>query len=167
MTLEEEVKQVVQQGINSTSAARLNFLHQELIGDKPKDWYCTTCPGKMRMVFYDLKLTFYTKNNTVMATKSRYSLAKGKGFRPFGSSEVITNETLTDALAAKLIKQNPAYASHFKVNESVPEVEETKDEPTEKEKLHAEYEQLTGKAGAKSWSIAKLNEEISEAKAAQ
>lgn len=171
MTLEEEAKQVVQQGINSVPAERLNFLHRELIGGKPANWYCTTCPGKMRMVFYDLKLTFYTKNNTVMATKTRYSLKNTKGsFRPFGSGEVITAENLTDAKAEKLIKQNPAYANIFHIDESVaaPQLDDDTDEaPSEKEQLQARYQELSGEEPARSWTIAKLNEKIAEAEQAQ
>lgn len=163
MTLEEEAKQVVQAGINSTTPARLNFLHQQLIGGYPEKWYCTTCPGKLKAVFLSLKMTFYTKPNTVMATSNRkYTLKNKKGsFRPFGSAEVYTNENLTDAIAEKLIKQNEAYSQLFNV------AGEETDGPTEKEQLQAEYEKLTGKAPAKSWTIDKLNEEIAEAKAAK
>ena len=165
MTLEEEAKQVVQAGINSTTPARLNFLHQELIGGYPKKWYCTTCPGKLKAVFLSLKMTYYTKPNTIMATSNRkYTLKNKKGsFRPFGSAKVYTNENLTDAIAAKLIKETPEYAKLF----TIAGEPTAADEPTEKEQLQSEYEKLTGKAPAKSWTIDKLNEEIAEAKAAK
>jgi hypothetical protein len=42
-----------------------------------------------------------------MATK-KYSIKEGVDFRPYGPNSLITNDQLTDELAAHFIKKNPS-----------------------------------------------------------
>jgi hypothetical protein len=115
--LEEEAVRLVNGSINSASPHRLIALHKALISDKPESWYCSTCPGKLKMTYYDLKLKYYQKSKT-MSTKHKYRLPEGKTLRPFGSAVVYTNDNLTDAVAEKLIGQNKAYKNAFIVSEA-------------------------------------------------
>lgn len=87
----------------------------------------------------------------------RYSLPEGKTYRPFGSSEVITNQNITDKMVESLIKQDPNHAKAFIDAEAKPAAPK-KDENTgtgseasdisklTKKELHAKYAELAGKA---------------------
>lgn len=84
----------------------------------------------------------------------RYSLPEGQTYRPFGSSEVVTNQNITDELVEQLIKADPSHKKAFIDSEGQVKKDENKANGFEaseiskltKKELHAKYVELTGKA---------------------
>ena len=110
---------------------------------------CSACPGVLSAKFDELKRIVESGNFNSMFMndqKRKYTLPKGQSYRPFGSGEVYTNETLTDEIAEEIIRQNPAASKVFINDESVVLVQESEAEKVARLKREEEEERLREEA---------------------
>jgi len=111
---------------------RVFALYKTLTGKEPRG---TGCYGCALDAYYELKtilsrgygwdnslnlpqeFTNQFKTNTKMANQlKKYKLLRP--FRVFGSPDFYTEQNITDAIASKLIKDNPGLAKHFEILET-------------------------------------------------
>lgn len=83
-------------------------LYQELFGE-----VCTGCPTKI--AGYINRIKNHTKSKTMEKQKSNYRLKKGAIIPIPGTSLAYSNENLTDEVALKFLKKNPARKQLFTV----------------------------------------------------
>lgn len=103
------------------------------------------CPDRYRDAVIELRI--FTKNHLTME-KAKYVLKAGVVIQPSGTSEVYTNDNLTDAVAEQFLKERPGARGLFEVipntaaEEKGPENEKEAANSADIDALRAENESL-------------------------
>lgn len=106
------------------------------------------CPNRFRDAVIELRI--FTKNHSTME-KSKYVLKAGVIIQPTGTSNVYTNDNLTDEVAERFLNERPGARGLFEVIPNTAEVEKTPENEQEPEnagriaELEAEVESLKEK----------------------
>lgn len=95
---------------SSTEQMTIERLYYEVLGKRLNG---CRCPDKWHDAV--LELNSYIKKHGKMKEKSNYKLRAGVILQIAGSSEIYTNDNLTDEVAAAFLKENPNAAGRFEV----------------------------------------------------
>lgn len=95
---------------SSAEESIISNLYTEVIGKKVRDCNC-------RDKWHDavIEALLYLKKNKAMREKCDYKLRAGVILHISGSSEVYTNDNLTNEVAEKFLKDNPNAVGRFAV----------------------------------------------------
>ena len=95
---------------SSAEQATIERLYYEVLG---KHLNGCRCPDKWHDA--ELEINSYIKKHGKMKEKSNYKLRAGVILQIAGSSEIYTNDNLTDEVAAAFLKEHPNAAGRFEV----------------------------------------------------
>lgn len=95
---------------SSAEQATIERLYYEVLG---KHLNGCRCPDKWHDAV--LEINSYIKKHGKMKEKSNYKLRAGVILQIAGSSEIYTNDNLTDEVAAAFLKEHPNAAGRFEV----------------------------------------------------
>lgn len=95
---------------SSTEQAIIERLYYEVLGKRLNG---CRCPDKWHDAV--LEINSYIKKHGKMKEKSNYKLRAGVILQIAGSTEIYTNDNLTDEVAAAFLKENPNAAGRFEV----------------------------------------------------
>lgn len=94
---------------SSTDKSNIERLYKEVLG---KEFLKTSCTDCYRDAI--IEMTIYIKKNKRMKEKCNYRLKNGVLLQPeFGSSEMYTNDNITDKVAEKYLAKNPEGEIYF------------------------------------------------------
>lgn len=85
-------------------------VYYEVLGRHLPD---NNCPDKWRDAVVEINI--YIKKHGKMKEKTKYRLRQGVILQIAGSSQVYTNDNLTDKIAEKYLKENPNAAKRFEI----------------------------------------------------
>ncbi len=94
---------------SSSDKSEIERLYKEVLGKEFTKTSCNDC-------YHDavIEMTVYIKKNNRMKEKCNYRLKNGVLLQPeFGSSEMYTNDNLTDEIAEKYLAKNPKGEIYF------------------------------------------------------
>ena len=163
---------VVQTNYSTAETLAIEQAYRAVFGRAIRD---CNCPNRHRDAVIELRI--FIKNHATME-KSTYKLKAGVVIQPSGTSEVYTNDNLTDEIAEQFLKERPGARGLFAVapepGDTVKGPENEKEVATtaENESLRAEVESL--KAGLAKMTtdrdehaveVARLNAVIADLKA--
>lgn len=153
MNYEEIKRRVSAWGIQSEFStpekAAIEQMYFDVLGKHIRN---CNCPDRYRDAVIELRI--FTKNHLTME-KSKYVLKAGVVIQPSTTSEVYTNDNLTDAVAEQFLKERPGARGLFetipsstaevKVPENEKEAAKTAELEAKNESLRAENESLKEK----------------------
>lgn len=119
------------------------------------------CPNRHRDAVIELRI--FIKNHSTME-KKKYVLKAGVVIQPSGTSEVYTNDNLTDAVAEQFLKERPGARGLFEVIPEPgnagkgPENEKEAATMAENDALRAEVESLKAENESLKVELAKMTE---------
>lgn len=119
------------------------------------------CPNRHRDAVIELRI--FIKNHSTME-KKKYVLKAGVVIQPSGTSEVYTNDNLTDAVAEQFLKERPGARGLFEVIPEPgnagkgPENEKEAATTAESDALRAEVESLKAENESLKVELAKMTE---------
>lgn len=119
------------------------------------------CPNRHRDAVIELRV--FIKNHSTME-KKKYVLKAGVVIQPSGTSEVYTNDNLTDAVAEQFLKERPGARGLFEVIPEPgnagkgPENEKEAATTTDNDALRAEVESLKAENESLKVELAKMTE---------
>lgn len=143
----EEIKRRVsawsiQTEYSTSDRAAIEQMYFDVLGKHVRN---CNCPDRYRDAVIELRI--FTKNHLTME-KAKYVLKSGVVIQPSGTSEVYTNDNLTDAVAEQFLKERPGARGLFEAipntaaEEKSPEIEEEAANSADIEALRAENESL-------------------------
>lgn len=95
---------------STSEQAVIEKLYYEVLGKPIRG---CRCPDKWRDAV--LEIHFYIKKHGKMKEKSNYKLRAGVILQIAGSSEIYTNDNLTDEVATAFLKEHPNAAGRFEI----------------------------------------------------
>lgn len=107
-TLLEDLNRGYNSPYSSTERETIERLYYEVLGKRIDG---CRCPDKWHDAVLEIEL--YIKKHGKMKEKSNYKLRAGVILQIAGSSEVYTNDNLTDEVAAAFLKEHPKAVSRF------------------------------------------------------
>lgn len=176
MTYDEIKRRVsawlVQTNYTTAETLAIEQAYRDVFGRGVRD---CKCPNRYRDAVIELRI--FIKNHATME-KSTYKLKAGVVIQPSGTSEVYTNDNLTDEIAEQFLKERPGARGLFAVapepGDAVKGPENGKEAATtaDNESLRAEVESLkvelakmTTDRDEHAVEVARLNDVIADLKA--
>lgn len=172
MTYDEIKRRVsawlVQTNYTTAETLAIEQAYRDVFGRGVRD---CKCPNRYRDAVIELRI--FIKNHATME-KSNYKLKTGVVIQPSGTSEVYTNDNLTDEIAEQFLKERPGARGLFAVAPTTDESDKTptndgkqsKNDETdaivaaleqENESLKAELAKMTAERDEQAAEVARLN----------
>lgn len=159
---------LVQTNYTTAETLAIEQAYRDVFGRGVRD---CKCPNRYRDAVIELRI--FIKNHATME-KSNYKLKTGVVIQPSGTSEVYTNDNLTDEIAEQFLKERPGARGLFAVAPTTAESDKT---PTndgkqakngetdaivaalvqENESLKAELAKMTAERAEQAAEVARLN----------
>lgn len=146
----------VQTEFSTSDRAAIEQMYFDVLGKHIRN---CNCPDRYRDAVIELRI--FTKNHLTME-KAKYVLKAGVVIQPSGTSEVYTNDNLTDAVAEQFLKERPGARGLFEVipntpaGEKGPENEKEAANSTDIDALRAENESLKAELETAKAELAKM-----------
>lgn len=153
---------VVQTNYSTAETLAIEQAYRAVFGRAIRD---CNCPNRHRDAVIELRI--FIKNHATME-KSTYKLKAGVVIQPSGTSEVYTNDNLTDEIAEQFLKERPGARGLFAVapepGDAVKGPENEKEAATtaENESLRAEVESLKVENESLKAELAKMTTDRDE-----
>ena len=159
---------LVQTNYTTAETLAIEQAYRDVFGRGVRD---CKCPNRYRDAVIELRI--FIKNHATME-KSNYKLKTGVVIQPSGTSEVYTNDNLTDDIAEQFLKERPGARGLFAVAPTTAESDKTptndgkqaKNDETdaivaaleqENESLKAELAKMTAERDEQAAEVARLN----------
>lgn len=153
---------VVQTNYSTAETLAIEQAYRAVFGRAIRD---CNCPNRHRDAVIELRI--FIKNHATME-KSTYKLKAGVVIQPSGTSEVYTNDNLTDEIAEQFLKERPGARGLFAVAPEPgnavkgPENEKEAATTAENESLRAEVESLKVENESLKAELAKMTTDRDE-----